>query len=76
VEKIPCFIPQGIRSQVIEVPLERRLKIDYEGRFSPISLFFSLLAGKMPAETGPIRTASTTTQFFAIPVSWRVRNSL
>jgi hypothetical protein len=43
-----------------ETLTKMNVKINLVGRFSRNSLFFSLLAGKMPAETGPNGTASAT----------------
>ena len=50
-------------------------KIAYEAHKLRDTLFFSLLAGNLVAETGPIRTASATTQSRANAVSRGLRKN-
>jgi hypothetical protein len=73
-KKFPVFHRREFALQVIE--LKKCFRIDRDSRFSPISLFFSLLARENEPETGPIRTASATTQSCGNSLSRRVRDSL
>jgi hypothetical protein len=64
--KIPCSADQGILMQVSEFTNLSASKIAPSGPIRRNSLFFSLLAGNLDAETGSHRTASSASILFLI----------
>jgi hypothetical protein len=68
--KIPCSADQGILMQVSDITNLSASKIAPNGPIRRNSLFFSLLAGNLDAETGSHRTASSASILCFIPITW------
>lgn len=68
-EIIPCFVEQGIPLKAFEYAGVSASKISLSGWVQRKSLFFSLLAGNLAAETGSTATTSATTHSSLSPKS-------